>query len=196
MEDVIAIADLVDAVRRGDAEARERLADAWLPVVLRWTTCLGGPLVDPEDAAHDVLLLALTRIDRLRDPACFAAWLFGMTRRTLSDHRRSRWLRRWLPDVLVEMVDGGESPVQRRERDEVSERVQRVLDRLTTDHREVLVLCDVEERTDEEAALLLDVPVGTVKSRLRRARARFAHLARLDGLAPDGGSRPDDEAAR
>ena len=48
-----------------------------------------------------------------------------------------------------------------------------MLEGMTENQREVLVLCDVEERTDEEVAALLGVPSGTVKSRLRLARASF-----------------------
>jgi RNA polymerase sigma-70 factor (ECF subfamily) len=184
------IAELVVAVRQGDAEARARLVDAWLPVVLRWCTCLAGPTVEPEDAAHDVLLLALTRIDQLRVAEAFPAWIFGMTRRVLADRRRAAWVRRWLPWPLVEPADPADGPARRHERDEVAARVQGILDQLAAPHREVLVLCDVEERTGEEAAVLLGVPLGTVKSRLRVARARFETLARTAGLGHASG--PDE----
>ncbi len=186
MTPAVPIAHLVTAAREGSLDARARLVEAWLPIVLRWCTCLGGPAVDPEDAAHDILLLALTRIDRLRDADAFPAWLFGMTRRVLADRRRSAWVRRWLPGPLAELVDPADGPARRHERDETSARVQEHLDRLPAALREVLVLCDVEERTGDEAAVLLGVPLGTVKSRLRTARARFAQIARADGLGPSG----------
>ena len=182
--------ELVNAAREGDLDARAQLVDVWLPVVLRWCRCLSGPDVDPEDAAHDVLVLALTRMPALRDPTRFPAWLFGMTRRVLADRRRAKWLRRWLPEPLAELVDPGDGPARRYERDDVSMRVQAVLDALPQPLREVLVLCDVEERTDVEAAALLAVPVGTVKSRLHRARARFSEAARQVGLAPDDEGAP------
>ncbi|MFZ5480133.1 MAG: RNA polymerase sigma factor [Myxococcota bacterium] len=189
-----ASAALVEAVRRGDADARARLVDEWLPVVLRWCTCLGGPLVDPEDAAHDVLVLALTRLDGLREPAHLPAWLFGVTRRVLARHRRSRWLRSWMPGATAELVDASDTPQRRRERDELTERVQAVIDRMPWDLREVLVLSVVEERPQDEVMALLGVPLGTVKSRLRRARVRFEQLARVAGLASDptllGGGEP------
>jgi RNA polymerase sigma-70 factor (ECF subfamily) len=63
-----------------------------------------------------------------------------------------------------------------RERSSVADRVWDALDRLAAQHREVLVLCDLEERADSEVAALLGLPKGTVKSRLRRARAHLRAL--------------------
>ena len=62
--------------------------------------------------------------------------------------------------------------------DPVAARVHRALDALSEDLRAVLVLCDLEERPAPEAAALLGVPEGTVRSRLRRARHAFAEEAR------------------
>ncbi len=177
--------DLLARVRDGDRDARRALFEAWAPVVLRWCAHLGGPGVDPEDAAHDVLVTAMNRLDTLRHADRFDAWMFGITRRVLTAHRRSGWVRRWLPGLLGEVPDAAEGPSVACERNQLAARVRAVLDELPTDLREVLVLCDVEERPDEAVAALLDLPAGTVKSRLRRARARFQQLARRSALAPD-----------
>jgi RNA polymerase sigma-70 factor (ECF subfamily) len=55
--------------------------------------------------------------------------------------------------------------------------------------REVLVLCDLDERTDDDVAALLGVPAGTVKSRLRRARFMLRDMASARGILPTGESR-------
>ena len=65
--------------------------------------------------------------------------------------------------------------------------VRAVIDKLPDDLREVLVVCDLEERTDTEAASILGIPDGTLKSRKRRARGRFRALADAQGL---GGVEP------
>ncbi len=62
-----------------------------------------------------------------------------------------------------------------------------MLDDLSDAHREVLLLCEIEERSDVEVADLLGVPIGTVKSRLRRARERFEDRARRAGLQAELG---------
>jgi len=172
-------ADLVLAAAAGDDVAVSRLVDRWLPVALRWCNRLCGPKVDPEDAAHDALMIVLRRLPDLREPEAFPAWLYGIVRRTIAGHRRKAWVRRWVPGVApADQADDGPSPARRQELSELSQQVQAVLELLPPKQREVLVLCDVEDLTDEEAAQLLDIPVGTAKSRLRSARQRFESLAR------------------
>jgi RNA polymerase sigma-70 factor (ECF subfamily) len=160
--------------------------DRAAPSVLAWCRRLGGPKVDADDAAQDVLLTAWRRLDTLQDEGAFDAWLYGITRRVLAAHRRRAWVRRWTPGATPEAIDPGRGPRAEAELSEIAAEVQRILEQLPADQREVLVLSDVEERSDSEVAALLDLPTGTVKSRLRLARGRFRRLAdrRRDLLLP------------
>jgi RNA polymerase sigma-70 factor (ECF subfamily) len=148
----------------------DRLCDVWLPVVLGWTARLGGKRVDPEDAAHDVFLIVFRRIGELQKAEAFESWLYGITRRVIAARRRRAWLRRWLPGVVPDVPEPRPDPARRAEQSDVADQVWSALDTLPEHHREVLVLCDLEERADSEVAELLGVPKGTIKSRLRRAR--------------------------
>jgi RNA polymerase sigma-70 factor (ECF subfamily) len=179
-------------VRQAQQEAPgalDRLCDVWLPVVLGWTTRLGGPRIDPEDAAHDVFLVVFRRIGDVERVEAFKSWLFGITRRVIAAHRRRAWLRRWLPGAVPEVASGAEDPGRRAEQTQTADQVWSALLALPDHHREVLVLCDLEERADSEVAELLQVPKGTVKSRLRRAR-----LALREGMTDlfDGSGIEDD----
>jgi len=174
---------LVEAARTGAPGACDQLLDSCLPVVLAWCRRMGGPHVDPEDAAHDAMIVVLTRLDRLDDDARFDSWLYGITRRTLAGHRRRGWVKRWASAVVPEAIDESASPADAALSSEIAREVRLLLERLPIKQREVLVMCDVEERTDEEVATLLSVPVGTVKSRLRHARGRMRAMAvRQTGL--------------
>jgi RNA polymerase sigma-70 factor (ECF subfamily) len=160
----------------GDAHAWSMLLDHMLPAILGWCRRLGGPSVVADDAAQDVCLVVMQRLHTLRDPVAFPAWVFGITRRVLDKHRRrARW-KSWLP--LTALVGWGTAP----ETDDLGGAGLEVLDALPPKQREVLVLCAIEERTCQEAAEILDVPAGTVKSRLRLARARFVREARVRGM--------------
>jgi RNA polymerase sigma-70 factor, ECF subfamily len=177
-------AELLSAAQRGDGSALSDLVDDWLPVVLAWCKRLGGPGVDAQDAAQDVLVLVMNRVGQVYTPDHFRPWLFGVTRRVLAKHRRSVWVRRWWGEPASEPADTeSRSPERHAELSETSRQVQAALATLSVHHREVLVLCDLEHRTDEESAELLDLPVGTLKSRLRRARAAFRLAAVAHGLA-------------
>lgn len=173
----------LDALRRGDVAARNRLAEAIVGKVLRWCVHLGGPRLDPEDLAHDVLVLVLDRVGSLRDGQAFPRWLYRLTINEVNRHRR----RRWLSDLLPGLRLGEDIPDERPARDELSARVRAAIDAMAPALREVLVLCDLDGCTDEEAGVILGVPTGTVKSRLHRARRSFAAEARARDLAPDSG---------
>jgi RNA polymerase sigma-70 factor (ECF subfamily) len=146
---------------------------------LGWCKRLGSGRLNAEDAAHDVFEIVLQRLQSLREPQAFSSWLYGITRRVLAAHRRKAWFRKWLPGVEPEGIAPGPSPLRETEQSEIAARVHDALTHLSADHREVLVLCDLEERADSEVAGMLGVPKGTVKSRLRRARTH------LRALVPD-----------
>jgi RNA polymerase sigma factor (sigma-70 family) len=175
--------ETLEAARRGDAEARLELTRTWAPQVLAWCARLGCP--DPEDAAHNVLVTVLTRIDDLRAFEQFPGWLLAVTRHEVARHRRRAWLRGWIPGISLaqsSVEDPAPGPGARSEEAEVIRAVREALDALPEQSRIVLVLCDIEDRSDDEAAGLLGIPRGTVKSRLRVARRRFAKEARSRNL--------------
>jgi RNA polymerase sigma factor (sigma-70 family) len=146
---------------------------ACAPHVLQWCRRLGGARVDADDAAQEVLVVLFQRIGTVSSSRALGPWAFGITRRVLSDHRRRAWMRRWMPGALPDTADA-----PRQERSLEAARVRAALDTLSASQREAIVLCDIEEYTDDEAALLAGVPVGTLKSRLRVARARLQPLLR------------------
>ncbi|HCH61670.1 MAG: hypothetical protein CL927_07160 [Deltaproteobacteria bacterium] len=173
----------VAAAVQGDALAFEAVIRACLPVVLGWCKRLSGPSVDPEDAAHDILVIVVDRLSGLRDPAAFPAWLFQITRKRLASLRR----RAWFGTILDwEPADTRLDPEAQHTSNDCSRRVQALLERLPETQRIVLVLHDLEERSDAETAEMLDIPKGTVKSRLRLGRAALRKLALEDGLWPRG----------
>lgn len=181
--------DTVAAAIQGVSGALDRLIDGSLPVVLGWCKRLLGPRGDPEDAAHDVLVVVLNRIGELKDPVAFPSWLFQVTRRVMATHRRRAWVRRWMPGTPPETTDLSPSPERRYLTDEVSRAVQGMLDQLPEAQRLTLILHDLEDRSDSEVAVILGVPKGTVKSRLRLGRARMKTLVEAAGLTPTSSQR-------
>jgi RNA polymerase sigma-70 factor (ECF subfamily) len=175
-------AELVQATVAGDDRAADALALRWGPTVLRWCARLGGPGVDPEDAAADVFERVFNRVATLRDPAAFPPWLFRTARGVVNQHRRRAWLRRWVPGLHVDPADPAAGTGRRYELGETARVVQAALETLPAELREVIVLSDVDERAGSEVAGLLGLPLGTVKSRLRRARERLEAELRARGI--------------
>jgi len=167
----------VAAARDGDVRALNRLMEAWLPVVLRWSMRCTPPGVDPEDVAHDALVQVFTSLPSLRDPSRFAAYVYRIVDRTAAAHARRAWLRKWVPGLTPEA-----STESNAEESLLIQRIRQALHACPRKHREVLILVEIEGFTVAQTAEILGVPVGTVKSRLRLARPRFAQNARKLGL--------------
>lgn len=165
---------LVRAARDGDRAALEALVTAWMPQVLRWCARLSGPGVDAPDVAHEVFLVVVKRLGTLRAPERFGSWLFGIARRVTAAHTR-RAARAPLAEAVPDLPDrrAGRWP----ELSASAELVRRALDALSAEQREIFVLIEIEGHTSVEVAALLDLPEGTVRSRLRRGRRRFREAA-------------------
>lgn len=163
---------VVEAALAGDAQALERMTEAWLGTVLQWCLRLGGPMVDAEEAALDVMMSFVRRHHTITSPRAVAKWMFATTRHTIANHRRKAWFRRWLPGADYDMpsYDTPDTDLETAER---AKQVFAALEHLGARDREVLTLCYLEDRSLSEAAEILDIPEGTVKSRLYTARERF-----------------------
>jgi RNA polymerase sigma-70 factor (ECF subfamily) len=172
-------------VRSAQPDAMDALFARWMGDVLQWCRRLGGPTVDPDQAAQDVYIVVLQRIHTVERPGQLPSWLFAVTRRVLAQHRRKAWVRRWVPGLAPDGPDPRPGPSAAAGLSERARLVHALLAELPEELREVLVLCDVEERSDPEVADMLGLKVGTAKSRLRRARMRFRELALARGLGLD-----------
>ena len=170
-----------------EPDALEGLFSEWIGVTLQWCRRLGGPRVDADQAAQEVFMVVLRRIHTVNNENAFPTWLFAVTRRVLAQHRRHVWGTRWAADSnLDHFADARlQDDPERRETIQV---VWSIIDELPDELREVLVLCDLEDRSDPEAANLLGLPIGTTKSRLRRARQLFKRRAKSAGLQPQPSS--------
>ncbi|WP_328996806.1 RNA polymerase sigma factor [Kribbella sp. NBC_01245] len=155
------LGELVRAAQGGDTLALNELLDQLAPYVGR----ICGPIAlgNGADATQEALVVIVRSLRTLRDPAAVFGWA-----RTIAAREAVRVARRderQVPGELGELPDRGDP--------QLSVDVRDVLARLSPEHRAVLVLRDLEGLDEQTAAALLDVPAGTVKSRLHRARASF-----------------------
>ena len=154
--------DLVRAAQRGDPLAMAALVRAVAPYVGR--ICGSIALADGDDALQETMIQVLKHLRSLREPAALRSWLRRIAVREALKLARAR--ARQIPiDHVAEQATDDQSGL----RLEVAD----TLRRLSPDQRAVLVLRDMEGFTEAEAAALLRVEVGTIKSRLHRARRAF-----------------------
>jgi RNA polymerase sigma-70 factor (ECF subfamily) len=133
-----------------------------------------------EDAAQQVFMIASRKLDVVAQES-ERSFLFGTAMRVASDVRRSAANRREIAhaDAGADLVEPT-TPDELLDRRRARELLDRVLDGMDMDLRTVFVLFELEEMASPEIASLLGIPVGTVASRLRRAREEFeAKVARL-----------------
>jgi DNA-directed RNA polymerase specialized sigma24 family protein len=151
----------VRAAQEGDTMAMNALVDELMPYVGR--ICGAIALDHGEDAAQDALMAILRNLRKLREPAALWPWARRIaTREAVRAARKSR-----ATDSLP--PDGVPAPGQPGLGVEIRDQ----LARMAPEQRAVIVLRDLEGLSEDEAAAVLDVARGTVKSRLHRARARF-----------------------
>jgi len=177
-------------LREGDADAREAFAAFALPRVVAWCRRVAGPGVDAEDAAHEVLLVALDKAHALGEDPRLEAWLFAICRRVLANHRRRAWWRRWRPVTagVENMPDRGSDPERALESRRRADLAHACLDALSVRHREVLVLYDLEERSAKEVAQMLQLSPEAVRALVMRARRSLLKAARKSGYRPEEGT--------
>jgi RNA polymerase sigma-70 factor (ECF subfamily) len=165
---------LVLRCRRGEKAALEELVRTWEQRLLYFIR----RLVDEEQDAWDVLqqtwLRVLTGIGGLREPGSLGPWLYQVARHTAFNHGQVRaTYRRFLEDYQA-MATDDQDP--RRDHFEDAEELHRGLVQLPLPHREVLTLFYLEDFSIGEIAAILDVPAGTVKSRLHHAKKALRAL--------------------
>lgn len=154
-------ARLVRAAQRGDTLAMAELLDLLAPYVGR--VCGPIALGQGADAAQETLVAVFKSLRTLKDPAALHGWV-----RAIAVREAIRTAHRAARTVPVDL-----SALPTRGDPQLSADIRDVLDRLSPEHRAVLMLRDVEGLDERAAAALLGVRTGTVKSRLHRARDTF-----------------------
>lgn len=176
-------AELITRVQKGDA-------DAYRPLVLRYQNRLFSMVVgmlrngeDARDIVQVAFVKAYQNIGTFRVDSAFYTWLYRIAMNLAIDHCRKNKRRRTssFEEAVAQRDEDGtvaeqhhaESPVRALARKELHERIYAALDELSEDMREVILLREVEGLSYKEIADRMDIPEGTVMSRLFYARKKL-----------------------
>src|SRR4249920_1032730 len=146
---------------------------ATVPSLRAFAISLSGNIDRADDLVQDTLLRAMAHIDSFEPGTNMSAWLFTILRNLFRSEYRKR--RREVEDADGRHVDSLKSPPQQYSRLEFEE-FRRALAKLIPDQREALILVGASGLSCEAAAAVCDCAVGTIKSRVHRARMRLAEL--------------------
>jgi RNA polymerase sigma-70 factor (ECF subfamily) len=166
---------MADSSHTGDREAFTSVYRAHSPAVFRFALYMTGDRVKAAEITQDVFVWLIYHPDDF-DPARgeMGSFLVGVARKILLRHQYNE--RRWVPfdeaeNVALREQPGAEDETQRESQ---AAALREAIAVLPSRYREVVVLCDLEGKSYEQAAASLECAVGTVRSRLHRARELLA----------------------
>lgn len=184
---VAADAQLVAAAQRGDRDAFGELVERYQDRLFNTLVRITGSYEEAADAAQDAFLQAYAKLDAFRGDAQFFTWLYRIAMNAALNRRRHR---RPMASLDAAKDAAGEEPMDHTAApdrqlltDERSALVHSALAELGDEHRKILVLRELEGCSYEVIADILELPVGTVRSRLFRARLQLRE--RLQPLVHD-----------
>jgi len=162
---------IIARVIAGETNAFRILVDQYQGVV--WTFCrnLVRHTVDADDMTQDVFLTAYRKLAQYNpDRAAFSTWLLTIAR-NLS---RDRWKARSPEfDASLDQVDDSSPPIDSLTDAELWSRLDRALSQLPWEQRTAFVLAEIQELPHAEIAIIEEIEIGTVKSRVSRAKAKL-----------------------
>jgi RNA polymerase sigma-70 factor (ECF subfamily) len=191
------------AAQRGEVGAFNTLIQAYQRQVYNVCYRTLGNAEDAADATQDALLNAFRAVKSFNGPAAgLRSWLLRIAVNTCYDQLRRRQRKpsesldalhtaddEHNPTLAERLQDPQPGPEQRSLTEETARHIQQAIDQLPPEQRMTVVLCDVQGLSYDETAQVMSVELGTVKSRLSRARAQLRVLLVEKGELPTGSAR-------
>jgi len=168
---------LIEASLGGDTSAFGQLVEKYQLRLFNTICRVTSNREEAEDVVQEAFVQAYVKLSTFRQNSAFFTWLYRIAFNTAVSRGRRRKI-----DTSIDLtrertgdepVDDDENPEQRMERLERADQVQAGLARLSEEHRSILILRDMQDCTYEEIAEILNLAIGTVRSRIHRARVQL-----------------------
>jgi len=177
---------LLSRAKKGDIEAFEQLIEEYQKKIFNIALKLIGNYDDASELTQEVLIRIYRSIGKFKEQSSFATWIYSITKNVCYDELRKRKNKNIVSldqDILCgedevqrQLPDTGPSPGETVERNETVKIVNEAIQALSTEHKMVIVMRDIEGLSYEDIAKVLDCPEGTVKSRINRARKALKEI--------------------
>lgn len=169
--------ELIDAALQGDPEAFGRLVTTHQDRLFGAMMQVTRSAEEAEDVVQEAFVRAYLKLDTFQRNSRFFTWLYRIAFNSALSRRRRKRANISLDQTRevtgIEPVDVVDAPDERMLRGERVEMVREALDRLSHEHRAILVLREMENQAYEDIAEILEISIGTVRSRLNRARTQL-----------------------
>lgn len=170
-------AQLIDQSLNGDSAAFGQLVRKHQDRLFNTIVHVVGCREEAEDVVQEAFVQAFVKLETFQGNSAFYTWLYRIAFNTAISRRRRKKVEvsveRSRELTGVEPVDEGDAPSDRMEREDRVRQVRTALDALSEQHRSILVLREMEGCCYETISEILDLPIGTVRSRLHRARLQL-----------------------
>jgi RNA polymerase sigma-70 factor (ECF subfamily) len=181
---------LVARALEDDLSAFEQLVTRYQNKIMGYAARMLSDHSEAEDVAQETFIKAYRSLDSFRGESLFSTWIYRIATNLCIDRLRKKKRRPQQAYSLDEPLDHEEEkgtrevpdfstePMQNLEREELRRRVREMMAEMPEKQRAVLVMCDMQGMAYEDIARVLNVPIGTVKSRLFHARADLGRRLR------------------
>jgi len=168
---------MIEQTLSGQADAFGELVRKYQDRLFNTLLHVLGNREDARDITQDAFVQAFVKLESFRGQSAFYTWLYRIAFNLAVSSRRGRRPTHSVDAVReqsgFEPVDPDPGPEDHYDRKQHCQQVREAIDRLDDEHRRVIVLREIEGCTYEDMAEILDVPIGTVRSRLHRARVQL-----------------------
>ena len=187
-------AAVIRRVLAGEVNAFEDLVAAYERNVYNLALRMTGNAQDAEDMAQEAFIKAYNSLESFRGDSKFSVWLYRIVSNVCLDYLRRQGRRGTVSlsqededgqELQLDVPDESQSPELLLERSLTRDAVQRGLQSLPEEQRQILLLREIQGLSYEEIGLALELEAGTVKSRIFRARKRLCAFLLADGNIPD-----------
>ncbi len=178
--------DLIRELQAGRRAAFDEIVDRFKAPLYNFIYRMIGNAATSEDILQETFVRLWVNKDRYREIARFSTWLYTVAANLARSELRRRKIRRWFPlssgggysddsdeERTFDLPDESADPERDYERRNIARRVEEEIQKIPLVFREVIILRDLQELSYEEISSILKIPLGTVKSRINRARLQL-----------------------
>lgn len=177
---------LVKKAQKDDMQAFEQLVDNYRNKVFNIAYRIIGNYEDASELAQEVFIRIYKALKKFKGRSSFSTWVYSITKNVCYDEIRKRKNKKIVyldNDIELEeskikrqLKDEGPQPDEIIEKSEIGEIIQEAIQKLSFEHRIVIVLRDIQGYSYDEIAEIVNCPAGTVKSRISRARKSLKRI--------------------